>query len=197
MADPGSDDTLTTAQAAARLGVAPNSVMAWADAGLLLAWRTPGGHRRISAASVQAMLEQRRQRAALTRQRAAKVMLVEDNPDTALVLSSHLTVILPTAQVRTVRNGFEALVLAGREPPDLLISDVNLPGMNGLAMMNSLRSQDATARVRFVIVSNHSRQELGLFGPLPDDVPFLNKPVSPDALREAIEQALGSGSPSP
>jgi excisionase family DNA binding protein len=50
---------LTTAQAAARLGVAPNSVMNWVDAGLLSAWRTPGGHRRISASSVQAMIEER------------------------------------------------------------------------------------------------------------------------------------------
>lgn len=184
-------DTLTTAQAAARLGVAPNSVMAWADAGLLHAWRTPGGHRRISAASVQAMLEEREQRTAAARTAAQAVMLVEDNPDTAAVLSAHLAQILPAARVRVVRDGFQALLEAGREPPDLMLTDINLPGMNGIVMVQRLREQPAARRMRYLLVSNYGPQELAPFGEPPPDVPLLRKPVSAGQLREAVERVLG------
>ncbi len=184
------DATLTTAEAASRLGVTPNSVMAWADAGLLQAWRTPGGHRRISEASVQAMIEDREQRSGEVGARHFRVLLVEDNPDTAAVLTSHLNHIIPDSQVRVVRDGFQALMHAGREPPDLLVTDINLPGMNGIAMIRSLRSQPATAPWRFVLVTNYGRHELGPFGEPPADVPLLTKPVSIDTLRHAIHEVL-------
>lgn len=197
MQEENADDILTTAQAAARLGVAPNSVMAWADSGLLRAWRTPGGHRRISAASVQAMLDQRNQRVAATHAQTASLMLVEDNPDTAAVLSNHLNRILPAARVRIVRDGFQALLEAGRVVPDLLVTDINLPGMNGIAMIRSLQSQPIAARMRFVLVTNYARHELGPFGEPPDGVPLLSKPVSIDALREAIMPLLSGPLVSP
>lgn len=184
------DEVLTTAQAASKLGVAPNSVMAWADAGLLQSWRTPGGHRRISAASVQAMLDERAWSEAAAPASATRILLVEDDPDTAAVLSAHIRSIAPGAQLRVVRDGFVALLLAGREPPDLLVTDVNLPGMNGIAMIRSLRSQGIASRMRFVLVTNHGRTELGPFGEPPPEVPLLHKPVSVDMLREAIGRVL-------
>jgi excisionase family DNA binding protein len=190
-------DHLTTAQAAAQLGVAPNSVMAWADAGLLRSWRTPGGHRRISAASVRAMLAERECRTALARTRQIRVLLVEDNPDTTAVLSSHLGHILPHGELRVARDGFQALVEVGRDEPDLLITDVNLPGMNGLAMLGSLNLRSAARRMHFVLVTNYLRHELDAFGQVPPGVPLLTKPVSREALREAVTGALGACKPTP
>ena len=185
-----SSDTLTTAQAAEQLGVAPNSVMAWADAGLLQAWRTPGGHRRISAASVRAMIEARGRSATAASAEDVRVLLVEDNPDTEAVLSSHLKHLIPGIQLQVVRDGFLALLEAGRNPPDLLVTDINLPGMNGIAMIHSLQSQAAALAMRFILVSNYQRHELGSFGVLPPGVPLLNKPVSVDTLREAVQVAM-------
>jgi excisionase family DNA binding protein len=181
---------LTTAQAAARLGVAPNSVMNWVDAGLLSAWRTPGGHRRISASSVQAMIEERRRQATEAQTSELAVMVVEDNPDTAAVLSAQLSQILPSARVRVVNDGFQALLEAGREAPDLMLTDINLPGMNGIAMIHRLRKEPATREMGFVLVSNYRRHELAPFGEPPVDVPLLNKPIATAALREAIALVL-------
>lgn len=182
--------TLTTAQAAARLGVAPNSVIVWADAGILQSWRTPGGHRRISAASVQAMLDRRDARDTTNRARSLRVLVVEDDAEAAKLLVDQLLQILPDAKVEVVGDGFSALVHAGQKPPDVIVMDVNLPGMNGLTMIKSLRAQAATERMRFIIVSSYLRHELQPFGELPDGVPFLGKPVASDALKEAIGQVL-------
>jgi excisionase family DNA binding protein len=181
---------LTTAQAAARLGVAPNSVMNWVDAGLLRAWRTPGGHRRISATSVQAMIEERQRQAAAAQAIELTVMVVEDNPDTAVVLSAQISQIPPSARVRVVNDGFVALLEAGRAAPDLMLTDINLPGMNGIAMIHRLRTEPATREMGFVLVSNYRRHELAPFGEPPADVPLLNKPIVTEALREAVGLAL-------
>jgi excisionase family DNA binding protein len=49
--------SLTTSGAAKRLGVHPDTVVAWADAGKLACWRTPGGQRRFSPADIEALME--------------------------------------------------------------------------------------------------------------------------------------------
>ena len=189
--------TLTTAQAAARLGVAPNSVIVWADAGLLESWRTPGGHRRISAASVEAMIEQRRAQEASRRTRAFRVLVVEDDLAMAELLVGQIGQVLPAAQISVVSDGFVALLQAGRDLPDMMVMDVHLPGMNGLAMIESLRAQPATRALRFVLVSSLLPQDLAGYGQLPDDVPFLSKPVSLSALQDAIGSVLDPVEPAP
>ncbi len=182
--------TLTTAQAAAMLGVAPNSVIMWADAGILQSWRTPGGHRRITLASVQAMLDKRNTRDAANRSRPLRIMVVEDDAAAAQLLVGQLGAVLPQAQVDVVSDGFVALVKAGQESPDVIVMDVHLPGMNGLAMIHSLRAQAGTRGLRFILVSSYQQHELKPFGELPGDVPFLGKPVDLEALREAVGQVL-------
>lgn len=182
--------TLTTAQAAARLGVAANSVILWADSGLLQSWRTPGGHRRISAASVQEMLDRRRDREASLRGQVIRILLVEDDPEAAKLVCDQICQVLPKARVQVVGNGFEALIQAGRSLPDLLVTDVNLPGMNGLSMIESLRSQPATEKLRVIVISSYMRHELGPFGKLPPNVPFLSKPVGQEGIRDALDRVL-------
>ena len=182
--------TMTTAQAAAALGVAPQSVILWADAGLLQSWRTPGGQRRISAASVQDLIDQHRARDAAIRARSLRVMVVEDHAEMAQLLVGQIREILPQAKVGVVEDGFVALMQAGRDRPDIIVMDVQLPGMDGLAMIRSLRAQPATERLQFILVSSYLPHELQAYGELPADVPFLGKPVATDALRAAIGQVL-------
>ncbi len=188
--DTSGEEALTTAQAATRLGVAPNTVMNWVDAGLLRAWRTPGGHRRIDAESVRLMLSQREQQLSSFASRALRVLIVEDHPDTARLLCSQVQDILPAARVTLRADGFQALIEAGRDVPDLIVTDINLPGMNGLAMLKSLRAAPGTEAIRFVLVSNHRAGEIAGFGELPADVPLLAKPVQTELLREALARVL-------
>jgi len=176
--------TITTAQAAKLLGVSPQTVQKWVDAGALPAWKTVGGHRRLDADAVERMVASRRVPGGEVR--SFSMLLVEDDPVTAAVLEGQLRELRPDATVRSFGDGFSALLDAGREVPDVLITDIDLPGLDGLAMIRQLRENPATQRMRIVLVTSHSSEELARFGELPAGVPLLYKPVTPEMLAAAI-----------
>jgi CheY-like chemotaxis protein len=90
-------------------------------------------------------------------------------------------------EVVAATNGREALDLYRSEAPDLLLSDVNMPGMNGLELLSSIR---ATGRPLPAILFS------GMGDPEPvdrvRDYRFLNKPVSLESLRQEINLAIAS-----
>lgn len=177
--------SITTAQAAKRLGVSPQTVQKWVDAGYLPAWKTVGGHRRLDAEAVERMAVERRSGDPAAR-RGLHIMLVEDNPVTAAVLEAQLQELRPGAALRVFEDGFSALLDAGRDVPDLLVTDIDLPGLDGLAMIRQLLQNPATQKMRIVLVTTHSNADLARFGPLPEGVPLLHKPVNSADLDEAL-----------
>ena len=184
-------DSLTTSQAAALLGVAPHTVQKWVDAGALRAWKTVGGHRRVDANSVQAMLRDREAVQPATAVKKMSVMLVEDDADTAELLEAMIGTLWPQADVRLARDGFSALLDAGKQAPDVLITDINLPGLDGVEMLRSLLLHPDTRKMRVVFVTNHAPAELQRFGPLPSGVPVLRKPIQIEDLRRALGRDHG------
>jgi len=184
-------DSLTTSQAATLLGVAPHTVQKWVDAGVLRAWKTVGGHRRVAANSVEAMLRDRDVMPQATAVRQMSVMLVEDDADTAELLEALIGQLWPQAHVRLARDGFSALLDAGKQPPDVLITDINLPGMDGVEMLNSLLLHPETRQMRVVFVTHYAPAELQRFGPLPPGVPVLRKPIQVEDLRRALGGHIG------
>lgn len=176
--------SITTAQAAERLGVSPQTIQKWVDAGHLPAWKTMGGHRRLDADAVERMVEQRR--SSMGGAPGESIMLVEDNPVSAAVLEAQLLELRPGARLRVFGDGFTALLDAGRDVPDLLITDIDLPGLDGLAMIRKLQDNPATREMRIVLATSHTATELERFGPLPPGVPLLQKPITPEALGAAL-----------
>jgi excisionase family DNA binding protein len=175
--------SITTAQAAEQLGVSPQTVQKWVDAGHLPAWKTMGGHRRLDAEAVERMVSDRQARPMPL---GVSIMLVEDDPITAAVLEAQLLELRPGARLRVFADGFAALLDAGRDVPDLLITDIDLPGLDGLAMITNLRRNPATQKMRIVLATSHSPEEVARFGAVPEGVPLLQKPVTPRALGEAL-----------
>jgi len=179
-------NSLTTSQTAELLGVAPHTVQKWVDAGVLRAWKTVGGHRRVAADSVEAMLRDREAMQQATPVEKMSVMLVEDDADTAELMQAMIGELWPQAHVRLARDGFSALLDAGKLPPDVLITDINLPGLDGIEMLRSLNQHPGTRNMRVVFVTNHSPTELQRFGPLPSGVPVLRKPIQITDLRRVL-----------
>jgi len=146
-----------------------------------------GGHRRLDADAVDRMVGDRNSRVGGGVVAGESIMLVEDNAVTAAVLEAQLVELRPAAQLRVFGDGFAALLDAGRDAPDWLITDIDLPGMDGLAMIRNLRSNPATRNMRIVLATSHTGADLDRFGPLPDGVPLLHKPITPEALAAALE----------
>lgn len=118
----------------------------------------------------------------------ARILFCEDNPtirrllSVALRGSQHLIEMAP--------DGAAGLALAESWSPDLIVTDISMPGMDGFQLVQAVRSHPRLGRVPVLVMSaTMERDKLesivasGANG-------YLTKPFSPQSLREAIEAAL-------
>lgn len=187
------DDLLTTREAARVLGVSLRTAQLWVESGVLRAWKTAGGHRRILKRSVEEVLEQREQALAGAPAPAGfTVLVVEDEPDLLKLYKLTLGTWGLPIHVVTAANGFEALIRIGEARPDLLITDLNMPGMDGFRMIRTLRANAAFRDMDIVVVTALGKNEITDRGGLPDHVQVYTKPVPFSELEKLVRRKLAS-----
>jgi excisionase family DNA binding protein len=181
----------STREAAAMLGVSLRTAQLWVESGVLSAWKTAGGHRRILKSSVDALIRERK----LALQGPArpgqfKILVVEDDPDLLKLYHMHIEGWgLPVA-LRTAANGFEGLIRIGEAKPDLLIADLNMPGMDGFRMIRSLRNNADFKNMEIVVVTALGKNEIADRGGFSDDISIFTKPAPFSALEQLVRKRL-------
>jgi DNA-binding NtrC family response regulator len=125
-----------------------------------------------------------------------RILLVDDEEKVLFVLQYSLRPYLDRYQVVTAANGYEALEKAQGAPIALLVTDIILPGMDGVALTRAIRGIDPTVPV--VWITAHGRgphmedaRELDVFA-------YLDKPLEITDFRRIVGDALASrpdGSP--
>ena len=80
-----------------------------------------------------------------------KVLLVDDNPMVLELLQGALT---PLASVTTSSDTADALLKAVDDPPDLLVSDYRMPGMDGHQLVERLKSRPKTAGIAVILLAS-------------------------------------------
>jgi len=148
---------MTSLQAAGLLMVSPVTIREWARKGLLQSVSTAGGHRRF-------MLDELRQFARAhgiplespddaPASESLRVLLVDDD----LVFTEYLREIVlasdPRIQVKSAIDGFRAGQLTEGFRPNLVVLDINMPGIDGIELCRRLRASPVTANSRLVILS--------------------------------------------
>lgn len=198
------DDVLSTREAAERLGVALRTVQLWVEGGVLPAWKTAGGHRRISRLAVERLIGERSAALSGDSRRGGlspspgpvsaearmKLMVVEDEPDLLRLFTLVIAGWDLSIDVTPASNGFEALLRIGRDCPDLLVTDLNMPGMDGFKMIASLRSVSSFNDMAIVVVTGLSAAEIDQRGGLPAGVRVFHKPVPFDAIEGLVRERL-------
>jgi PAS domain S-box-containing protein len=118
-----------------------------------------------------------------------RVLVVEDDANIAQLISHHLQV--GGYQVSTVGRAEEAFQAARGERPDLITLDIYLPGADGFELLQTLKSDEATADIPVVIVSVLADRKHGLrLGA----VDYLTKPIDENLLMETVSRVLsGAG----
>ena len=187
--------SFSTADLARRLGVSVPTVQRWVDLGHLKAWKTVGGHRRIDAESAEAFIRVQTQRRGGEAAAAAavlpfSVLVVDDNADDRDLLCALVDIALPGAHVVCAANGFDALIEVGKAMPDLIVTDLTMPHMDGVEMIRHLSAQGATHPPAIVAVSPHTPAHILELGGLPACVALLAKPVDAARFAEAVNLAL-------
>lgn len=113
------------------------------------------------------------------------VLYVEDDENNVFMLTHRLR--RHGVRVQHVEDGERALVAAAWDPPAAVLLDINLPGMDGLAVLHRLRSDAATRTLPVIVVSASVREQdraraLGAgadaFVPKPIDFPHLLEVLS-------------------
>ena len=189
MAD--AEQVCSTRDAAERLGVSLRTVQLWAEAGLVRAWKTPGGHRRILIASIDELLQRRGGDIARRPHGGSyQVLVVEDEPDFRRLFELHLRSWGLPIELSSVPSGFDALVRIGAARPDLLITDLRMPGIDGFEMLRALKASGAISELEIIVVtalSDHTIQERG---GLPPGVTVLHKPLRFAQLRSQLGELV-------
>jgi excisionase family DNA binding protein len=150
-----SDQLLTSSEVGDLLQVNPSSVKKWVDDGLLSAFRTPGGHRRIRAADLVSFLVRHEMPIPNDLQDAAKkrLLVVDDEVDFLKSLARSFKRFGDRVDVTTTSNGIDALVLVGSYHPHSVLLDVYMPGIDGLEVCRRLKKNPATKDIAVYVVS--------------------------------------------
>jgi excisionase family DNA binding protein len=183
-------DYYTTIEAAKLLGVSVRTVQLWVESGELEAWKTAGGHRRIVVSSVDKYLERQMSVDGVVNNRKKRVLIVEDNPTVAKFYQAAINSWKLPIDVALAEDGFTGLVEIGRQAPHLLISDIYMPGMDGLQMIRSLYKSEQLSGDRIIVISGLSNDNIAERGGIPTDVTFFTKPVDIEGLKQIITQKL-------
>ncbi|MEO8508377.1 MAG: response regulator [Betaproteobacteria bacterium] len=119
------------------------------------------------------------------------ILIVEDNPRNMKLVRDVLQVKGHTTVEAT--NAEDGIVLAGERKPDLILMDIQLPGMNGIDALRVLRGQPDTARIPVIAVTASVMQqdrklitEAGFDG-------YVGKPISLVEFLQAVNDMLARG----
>lgn len=173
------DPYCSTSQAAKMLGVSLGTVQNMVEEGVLDAWKTSGGHRRIKRESVMAQLAKRgsAQTAPPASDSDLSLLIAEDDVFLQKLYRKTMQAWGLPLSIEIVGNGFDALMVVGQRVPDVLIVDLIMPGMDGFELVRALHGNPALAGTDIIVVSSMSREDIAKQGSLPPDVPIYGKPV--------------------
>lgn len=167
---------LSTRQAALRLGVSLGTVQNMVESGALDAWKTAGGHRRIPATAVDALLARRLKQNTGSVSTHLDILVAEDDAQLQKLYRATVDSWKLPISLRLVADGFEALLQVGQRRPDILIADLLMPGMDGYELIRRLRANDTLTNMEIVVVSAIPKSEIEAGG-LPGNITVFSKPV--------------------
>jgi PAS domain S-box-containing protein len=114
-----------------------------------------------------------------------KLLLIDDEPDILRVLSRSLRA--DGYEVSTALNGSEGLAQFERMPFDIVVTDIKMPGMDGIAVLKHIKEREPDTEV--IIITGHGDIDSAIEALQFGASDFINKPVRDEALAIALKRA--------
>ncbi len=118
----------------------------------------------------------------------AHILIVEDNPAISSVMQELLE--MEGYRVTSAANGLEALVAFDQATPDLIVSDIMMPKMDGFTLLEAVRARPHGAGTPFLFLSARSEQAATLRARFLGADDYLFKPFAPEDLLVAVKAKL-------
>ena len=169
-----------TTYAAKLLGLSVGTIQSLVEKNELHAWKTQGGHRRISMPSIREYQRKHNMpvtAADLHRERL-RVLVVDDDPVAREMLRDFTTRVEMPVDCTLMASGLEALIDIASIQPDVLIADLHMPGVDGFELLRTLRGNSLFSQMSCLAVSALTPAEIEARGGLPEGVIFMPKPLS-------------------
>jgi len=120
--------------------------------------------------------------------RPAYILVTDDESSIRLMLRTALE--SDGYEVREAGNGREALDSMSSNLPDLVVLDLNMPVLDGMAVLEQMKSLAAEHRPRVIILTAYGSISAAVKATRLGAVDFLEKPITPTDLREAVRSVL-------
>ena len=119
-----------------------------------------------------------------------KTLLVVDDSPTALMMNTMLLGRQPY-NIVSAKDGQEAVEKAIASPPDLVVMDVMMPGMNGIEACRAIRQHEATRLVPVILITTRGEEEYVAQGFAAGCNDYVTKPVNATELVAKVRALLG------
>lgn len=154
----------TATEAADLLMVSPVTVRKWAQKGALPSVSTLGGHRRFVLEELRRFAQEHGIRVSDDSEidgsaEPLRILLVDDDPIFTEYVREIVLGASPGATVECASDGFEAGKLSETLRPQLVVMDINMPGIGGIELCRRLRIDPTTAGARLVVMSGEMSAE--------------------------------------
>jgi len=146
------DRLLTSHEVGSLLQMDPSSVVKWVNDGLLPAFRTPGGHRRVRASDLMVFLRAHQMYVPEMLDTATQVLVI-DGDENVLKAVSRSARNQEQLAVTTCSSGIDALVRIGAERPQVLVVAAELSEMDGLALVRGLKASARTRGLKVIVAT--------------------------------------------
>ncbi len=121
---------------------------------------------------------------------AARILIVDDSA----TVRQQTSLLLRNAgyEVSMASNGTEGVERAKAGDYELMIVDINMPGMNGIEMIAAVRALPKYASIPIFVLSTESSKEMAAKGKKAGATAWMVKPFKPPIMLKAVEQVLAA-----
>ncbi len=185
----------TSHEVARLVRMSPSAVLRWIDQGLIQAFRTPGGHRRVRSTDLIAFLKsQHLPVPPELRDTSVRLVVIDDESRYLSALGRLLKEADPRIEVELFDHPVEALIQVGKSRPDVVLVDAYMGGLDGVGLCRRLKASPETAGIAILAMSGSPSPELEEAFQLAGAAKFLPKPLTPEAVLKELH-ALGLVAP--
>jgi excisionase family DNA binding protein len=181
----------TTHDISRLLQVDPSTVSKWIDRGILVAFRTPGGHRRVRSGDLRTFLIAHEMPVPEELGSATvKLLVVDDEKPVLDAIKRAFKPFATQVELTTTSSGVEALLTVSELKPHGMLIDLNMPEVDGLEVCRRIRARKPLESVKLITMTGRHTQDLIDQSLKAGAVACLGKPVDPQQVLELFRVPL-------